>query len=121
MKKVLFILFSVIALLIFYITIRLFVPDLNICVLYLCFVIYIYIKIISYTTIGKYFLSVARGLYWGVQLRRIPYKFRCEKDVTIFNPRSVSFGKSCNIGTGAVLAPLGGGILLLSQLEIVYI
>lgn len=108
MKKVFFILFSAIALVMFYLTIGQFVPNLNIRILYFLLTIIIYIKIISYTTIGKYFLSIVRGLYWGVQLRRIPYKFRCEKDVTIINPKAVSFGKSCNIGKGAVLAPLGG-------------
>ena len=63
----------------------------------------------SLTSVGNYLISAMRGLYWGIRLNNFPKKFRVEKDVTIFNPKCVSFGESCNIGKGAVFAPLGKG------------
>lgn len=65
-------------------------------------------KLVSLTSTGKYYISILRGIYWGIQLQSFPVKFRVEKDVSIFNPRCVTFGRSCNIGKGAVIAPLGG-------------
>lgn len=66
-------------------------------------------KFCTYVPSGRYWLSVIRGLFWGIQLKSMPFNLRCEKDISIFYPKCVTMGKSCSIGKGAVLAPLGGG------------
>lgn len=76
------------------------------CVMFIC-LMYIFCEVIYLTNVGKYYLSILRGFFWGIRLAGFPIKFKVEKDVTIFNPKCVSVGQSVKIGKGAVIAPLG--------------
>lgn len=63
-------------------------------------------NLMEMTNTGRFFTSVVRGIFWGGVCGSLPRKLRCEKNVRIFFPRHVSFGESCNLGQGVVLAPL---------------
>lgn len=72
-----------------------------------CVLVFICTKVLSAFEAGRYVLSVIRGTAWGVRLGEFPKKFRADRNVRITAPKYVMVGCSCNIGEGAVLAPLG--------------